>query len=336
MRAMFLAAVVVLSGRLTVAAEPKPPTGSAEIVASTARFEHLWAEGEFTEGAACGPDGTIYFSDIPDVNVGKIYRFDPATKKVMVFCADSRKSNGLAFTKEGRLLAACGANDGGRAVCEITRDGIVVPLVSEFEGKLFNAPNDLDVDAAGNIYVSDPFYVGKETLELDHMSVFHIDQETMKPTRATTNITKPNGVAFSPDGKTLYVAETNNGKPLLASADPKYAPWRMTLNAFPVLGPGKLGERKILVDFGKGAGIDGMTCDAAGNIYAAIRNESRFGMAVFSPEGKELAFIPTPELPTNCCFGLESRESEKHFLYVTAGKSLYRIAVIQTGPAWYH
>ena len=306
-----------------------------EIFASGAKLEQLWNEGEFTEGAACGPDGAIYFSDIPDAAVGKIFRFDPASKMVTVHCADSRKSNGLCFTKDGRLLAACGANDGGRAVCEIAAGGIAVPLVSEFGGKLLNAPNDLDVDAAGDIYFSDPFYVGKEPLNLDHMSVYFIDSDTMKAKRITTDITKPNGVALSPDGKLLYVAETNNGQPLLASADPQHAAWRMTLNVFPILGPGQLGERKILVDFGKGAGIDGMTCDAAGNIYAAVRNEQRFGIAVFSPSGKELAFLPTPELPTNCCFGSQSSDEESHRLYVTAGKGLYRVATRGAGLAWY-
>lgn len=331
--AIWLASMVLIS-RSLMAAEPVAPTGSPEIVAATSRLEHLWGEGEFTEGAACGPDGAIYFSDIPDAKPGKIYRFDPATKKVTVHCAESRKSNGLAFTKDGRLLAACGANDGGRTLCEIAAEGKVVPVVDRFGGKVLNAPNDLDVDAAGNVYFSDPFYVGKEPLELDHMSVFYVDGKTKAVSRATTDITKPNGVALSPDGKTLYVAETNNGKPLLASADPKFAPWRMTLNAFPVVSPGKLGERKILIDFGKGAGIDGMTCDAAGNIYAAIRNESRFGMAIYSPAGKEIAFIPTPELPTNCCFGSAADETEKHRLYVTAGKGLYRIQVVGVGPRW--
>lgn len=291
------------------------------IVPRDSQLEQLWNEGEFTEGAARGPDGAIYFSDIPMEVVGKVYKFSPQTGKTTVHCPDSQKSNGLVFDQKGRLLAACGANHGARAICEITAKGEVKPLVQKFEGKLFNAPNDIDVHPRGWVYVTDPFYVGPEPLELDHMSVFLWKPEDGSVTRVTTDVTKPNGVAVSPDGKTLYVAETNNGKPLLGNSE--FAAWRMTLNAFPIKNDGTLGERRIIVDFGQDAGIDGMCLDAAGRIYAAVRNEKRFGVAVFDPAtGKELAFIVTPDLPTNCCFG---SGDDRRTLYVTVGKGLYRI-----------
>jgi len=291
------------------------------IVPKDSKLEQLWNEGEFTEGAARGPDGAIYFSDIPMEAVGKVYKFDPKTGKTTVYCSDSQKSNGLVFDRKGRLLAACGANHGARAICEITSRGEVKPLVQKFEGKVFNAPNDIDVHPRGWVYMTDPFYVGPEPLELDHMSVFLWKPEDNSVTRVTTDITKPNGVAVSADGQTLYVAETNNGKPQLGTSE--FVDWRMTLNAFPIKEDGTLGQRRIIVDFGKDAGIDGMCLDAAGRIYAAVRNEKRFGIAVFDPAtGKELAFIPTPELPTNCCFG---SGDDRRTLYVTVGKGLYRI-----------
>ena len=100
-------------------------------------------------------------------------------------------------------------------------------------------------------------------------------------------VEKPNGLALSPDGGTLYVAETNN------------APGgRMTLNAFKLRGDGSLGSKKVLVDFGAEAGIDGMTVDVQGNIYAAVRSASRFGIVVYTATGRELAYIPTETLPT--------------------------------------
>ena len=83
--------------------------------------------------------------------------------------------------------------------------------MDRFEGKKFNAPNDLVVHPRGWVYFTDPRYVGKEPLELDHMSVFRYDPKTKTVHRATTDISKPNGTVVSPDGKTLYVAETDNG-----------------------------------------------------------------------------------------------------------------------------
>ncbi len=309
---LLLALTVVSSSRSHADETPFP---------KDAPLEKLWGDGEFTEGAALGPDGAIYFSDIPGKVPGKVYRFDPATAKTTVHCAESRKSNGLVFDGQGRLLAACGANDGARALCEITADGHVKPLVSKFKGKAFNAPNDLDVHPKGWVYFSDPFYVGPEKLELDQMSVYLWRPEMNTVVRATTEITKPNGVAVSPDGKTLYVAETNNGQPKLG--DSPFAAWRMTLNAFPIHDDGTLGERTILHDFQKEVGIDGMCVDPQGRIFAAVRSEKRFGIAAFDPQAKKLlGFVKTPEVPTNCCFG---GGNDKETLYVTAGKSLYRI-----------
>jgi len=306
--------LVALSVRL-------PAEETAPIIPTDSKLEQLWNEGEFTEGAALGPEGAIYFSDIPMAKVGKIYKFDPQTGQTTVHCPDSQKSNGLVFDQQGRLLAACGANQGGRAICEITPDGKVKRLVQKFDGRLFNAPNDLDVHPRGWVYMTDPFYVGPETLELDHMSVFMWKPEDNSVTRVTTDITKPNGVAVSPDGQTLYVAENNNGKPLLGNSE--FAAWRMTLNAFPIKEDGTLGDRRVIVDFGKGGGIDGMCVDVQGRIFAAVRNEKRFGISVFDPATRqELAFIPTPELPTNCCFG---SGEDRQTLYVTAGQGLYRI-----------
>ena len=97
---------------------------------------------------------------------------------------------------------------------------------------------------------------------------------------------------------------------------------RMTLNAFPINDDGSLGKRRVLVDFGQQLGVDGMTVDVEGHIYAAVRSAERFGIVVYTPDGDELAYIPTPDLPTNCCFG---RGSQAATLYVTAGTGLYRI-----------
>lgn len=303
------------TGRLATAANPIVPAG--------ARLETLWEEGSFTEGVAAGPDGNIYFSDIPfNKKPGRVMKFDPRTGRVTVHCADSGKSNGLMFDRKGRLIAACGAMWGRQALVEITPEGKVRPLVERYRGKRLNAPNDLVVHPRGWIYFSDPRYAGDEPMEIPHMSVYRYNPADGSLARVTFDIEKPNGVAVSPDGKTLYVAETNNGSTDVRKKDPGTKPGRMTLNAFPIRKDGSLGKKRVLVNFGRQTGVDGMTVDQKGHIYAAVRSADRHGIVVYSPQGKELAYIPTKELPTNCCFGIGK---EAKTLYVTAGKGLYRI-----------
>lgn len=321
---------LILSVCLTSAAlGEEAPSGDPSIVPPGARLERLWNEGEFTEGVAVSKEGIVYFSDIAIEarNPGRIMKFDPATGKTAVHVADSGQSNGLFFDSRGRLIAACGANIGLRGLFEATPDGKMKPIVDRFEGKRFNAPNDLVIHPSGWIWFSDPRYVGKESLELDHMSVYRVDPDG-KVHRATTDIRKPNGLILSPDAKTLYVAETDNGSTGVEPAGTPPKSPRMTLNAFSIQADGSLGPKRVLVDFGAGTGTDGMTTDTAGHIYCAVRKEERHGIVVFSPEGKELAYIPTEPLPTNCTFG---KGADASTLYVTAGTGLYRIKLKTTG-----
>ena len=102
----------------------------------------------------------------------------------------------------------------------------------------------------------------------------------------------------------------------------------MTLNSLPVNEDGSLGEKTVIADFGDQVGVDGMTMDTEGRIYAAVRSAKRNGIYVFSPSGEELAYLATPSLPTNCCFG---RGEEINRLYVTAGGGFYRIKTNATG-----
>lgn len=321
----FLAGLVSLD---LIAADLKP-TGDPKILPPNASLEKLWNEGEFTEGVAVAQDGQVYFSDIAIMakKPGRIMKFDPQTKQTTVHVADSGQSNGLFFTADGRLIAACGANVGLQGLFEVTKDGKMKVLVDKFQGKKFNAPNDLVVHQQGWIYFSDPRYVGKEPLELDHQSVYRYDSNG-NVHRVTTDIRKPNGLIVSPDGKTLYVAETDNGSTGLepVGATPKSP--RFTLNAFPIKDDGGLGSKQVLADFGEEIGIDGMSVDVEGHIYAAFRNPSRHGIAVFTPAGKEIVFIPTDPLPTNCTFG---KGDELKTLYITAGEGLYRIRLNVAG-----
>lgn len=302
---------------------------ASPIVPAGATLKQLWNEGDFTEGVAAGPDGNIYFSDISrGDHPGRILCYDPKSGKTIIFCKDSGQSNGLMFNHKGELIAACGANGGKIALCHITKSGDVKVLVEHYQGKVLNSPNDLVIHQSGAIYFSDPRYIGPEPVELDHMSLFRYDPQDQSLLRVTTEITKPNGVIVSPDGKTLYVAETNNGTKNIAEAGSQELKKKMTLNAFPINKDGTLGKRRILHDFGDQLGVDGMTVDTNGNIYAAVRSADRFGIVVFDPHGKELAYIPTPELPTNCCFGIGELSKT---LFVTVGTGLYQIELNSTG-----
>jgi gluconolactonase len=292
---------------LTPAAPPELP-----FVASGAMMEKLWSEGEFTEGPAEGPDGCVYFSDIGN----RIMKFDPKTGKTTAFRDPGGRSNGLKFDAKGRLIACEGANTGGGRRISVTEaDGTVKTLADGFEGKKFNSPNDLTLDGKGRVYFSDPRYVGTEKRELDHESVYRIDPDG-KVTRVTTDTTKPNGLVISPDGKTLYVAESNSDK-----TKPR------ELRVYPLKEDGAVGEGKKLFDFGEERGIDGMTVTTEGTIVATAGSKGAAGIYFFSPEGKKLGFLPTPEDPSNCCFAGKDRKT----LYVTAGKSLYRVNLTLAG-----
>ncbi len=324
-----------------LAAERAPSPTGATIVASDARFELLYTRpetgaGGLTEGPAVAPDGSIYFSDIlSGERPGRIHRFDPATKRVETFAADSGKANGLTFGPDGYLYAAEGADHGGR---RISRWNVATkersPVVDNFGGKLFNSPNDITVDDAGNLYFTDPRYVGHEPLELRWRAVYRVTPAG-DVSEITREVSKPNGLALSPDGRTLYVAETDNGDDGLPGMQPgNRGPMR--IYAFPLGPDGRVsGERRVFHDFGAQFGCDGMTVDEHGNLYLAAREPSRPGILVLDPRGAEIAFLPTAAgrkaeerplvaggLPSNVEFGLGEGAD---FLYVTAGQSLYRI-----------
>lgn len=334
-----LACVAMLAcGAPPVLADLPKPSGES-IVAPDAKLELVFTrtaniKGGLTEGPNAGPDGCIYFSDIPfGEDKGMIMKFDPKTKKTTVFKADSLKANGLKFDQQGRLIACEGSDLGGRAVVQYDlQTATRKVLADKYMGKRFNAPNDLVLDRKGRIYFSDPRYLGKETRELEHRAVYRIDTDG-SVIEITHEVEKPNGVALSPDGKTLYLADHNNGTDEIGGTEtPK--PGAMKVYAFPLDDDGKVnGPRKTLVDFGMQAGCDGMTVDALGHIYLTARGFKRPGVLVINPEGKEVAFIPTglPQsadtkepvgIPSNVTFGIGE---ESKTLYITVDKSLYRI-----------
>ncbi|HEX8199698.1 MAG TPA: SMP-30/gluconolactonase/LRE family protein [Isosphaeraceae bacterium] len=283
--------------------------GAEGVLAPGAKLEKLWGEGSFTEGGALAEDGAILFSDIGD----RILRLDPGAGTVAVFREPSGRANGLIFDPRGRLVAAEGANAGGNRRVSITEpDGTVRTLADRYRGKRFNSPNDLAVDAHGRVYVSDPRYGGDDPRELEDEAVYRIDPDGAV-TRLETTASKPNGLAVSPDGTTLYVSD--NG------------PKRAALLALTLDDAGAVARPRVLKDFGNGRGIDGLTVTADGTIVAAAGAGVLAGVYVYDPAGIPRAFIATPETPTNVEFGGPRRQT----LYITAGRSLYRIETTLTG-----
>ncbi len=308
---------------------------AAQIFAPGAKLEKIYEGGHLTEGVTVAPDGAVFFSDITfttetGMQAGHILRFDPATRRTTVYRSPSGMSNGLKFDAQGRLLAAEGADYGGRRITRTDlATGKSVILAGLFEGKPFNSPNDITLDAQGRIYFSDPRYLGHEPLEQPVMAVYRLDPDG-RVHRIITDASKPNGVAVSPDQKTLYVVTNDDG---LLGFDrlPKGTParkGRMELSAYDLRPDGTATFRQRLVNYAPEDGPDGLVCDTRGNLYVAVRNEKRFGISVYSPKGDELAYLPTPERPTNVGFG---RGPEATTLYITAGGSVYRTKTVIPG-----
>jgi len=241
-------------------------------------------------------------------------------------------SNGIKFDAQGNMVVAEGADFGGRRVTRTDMNtGKSVIIGNFYNGRQFNAPNDISIDLKGRIYFSDPRYVGHEPLEQGVMAVYRIDPDGSIH-QIITDAGKPNGVCVSPDQKTLYVVSNDNGNfdIFQFSPDLPFHKGRMALLAYDLSPEGTATFRKTLVDYYPQDGPDGLVVDAEGNLYVAVRDQTRPGIYVYSPEGKELDYLRTPDLPTNVGFG---RGKENKTLYITSGDKLQRV---RTKKAGYH
>jgi gluconolactonase len=337
-RPAWAAAALALAAALPAPAAEK---GKGPVVPPGSKLVKIFDKGlVLTEGVAVAPDGTVYFSDITFTfaskekglkppEAGHIWKLDPKTLKATIFRSPSGMSNGIKFDADGNMIVAEGADFGGRRVIKTDmKTGKSYILAATYNGKPFNSPNDLSIDEKGRIYFSDPRYVGGEPVEQPVQAVYRIDPD-LSVHRVLTDVAKPNGVCVSPDQKTLYVVSHDNGS-FAIGAIPKEAPLhkgQMALLAYDLAADGSAKFRKVLVDYAPQDGPDGLTCDRDGNLYVAVRDVTKPGIYVYSPEGKELAYIKT-EVPTNVGFG---RGPEARTLYITAGHSLYRIRLNREG-----
>ena len=247
----------------------------------------------FTEGPVwIAGKNQLLFSDIPG---NRIVCFKDG--KCETFRAPSNNSNGLTLDKQGRLLAC---EHGSRSVTRTEADGTITTLAASYNGKRLNSPNDIVVKSDGSIYFTDPPYgVKPGDRELDFQGVYRIAPDGKTLTMVAGDFLKPNGLAFSPDEKVLYINDTERGH----------------IRAFDVAADGTLANNRIFTS--QASGADGMKVDTEGNVYCACKP----GVMVFDSTGKYLHTYVTPEQPANLAFG----DSDWQTLYMTCRTSLHRV-----------
>jgi gluconolactonase len=293
-----------------------------------ASVERLATGFRWLEGPVWVGDGRyLLASDIPN---NRIIRWDESTGQLSVFRQPSNFSNGLARDRQGRLLTCEGATTLGlgRRIARTEYNGRITVIADRFEGKPFNSPNDLVCKSDGSIWFSDPpfqainNYEGRiATTELPQ-AVYRVDDKTGKVTRVIDNLLGPNGLCFSPDEKKLYVVE--------GRVTPNRLVW-----AYDVDDQGRLGNRtKVIEAFNFGA-LDGIKCDADGNLWCGWgssgalggKPEELDGVMVFNPQGKPIGHIRLPERCANLCFG----GAEGNQLFMASSHSLYALFVNTRG-----
>jgi len=280
------------------------------LVPKEAVFEKVGGDFQFTEGPVwIASEQCLLFSDIP---ASRIVRWSGAKpgQEISIFRHPSDNSNGLTLDRQGRLVAC---HHGTRSVTRTERDGKVVSIADRYEGKRLNSPNDVCVRSDGTIYFTDPPYglLKPEDRELPFQGVYRITLAG-NLNLEVRDFEKPNGLAFSPDEKTLYIDDSA----------------KRHIRAFDVAPDGRLSNSRIFANMDDPQGVgspDGMKLDVTGNIYCTGPS----AIWLFDPSGKLLGKLRPPEKPSNLAWG----DTDWKTLYVTARTSVYRIRVNIRGIA---
>ncbi|MHC4551590.1 MAG: SMP-30/gluconolactonase/LRE family protein [Planctomycetota bacterium] len=254
---------------------------------------------QFTEGPAADAEGNVYFTDIPN---SRIHCWS-VEGKLTTFKEDTNRANGLYFDADGKLIACAG---GAGQLVSIDKNGTVKVLAGEYQGKPFNSPNDLWIDPKGGIYFTDPRYGRRDNLPQGGEHVYYLLPDRKTVIRVINDMVRPNGVLGTPDGKRLYVADPGANQTFVYTIEPD----------------GTLSGKTLFVDHGS----DGMTLDAAGNLYMTTE-----AVKVYSPAGELINTIAVPENPANVCFGGPDRKT----LFITARTSLYGVDMMNIASKFY-
>jgi gluconolactonase len=320
MRSLLCALSVLLVVSSAMAAEDA-------IFAPGAKLKVESRDGSGGEGPAWDPKLGVLTSG----NNGHVYQLDRDGKS-RIWRKDGG-TNGLLFDREGRLLAC---EPEKHRITRTDRDGKVTVLTETYNGKRYNEPNDLTLDGKGRIYFSDPRYgdkAGKEQLDEKGRTIEGVYRiADGKVARVIgREVERANGVLVSADDRFLYVADNNNN-----NVGGARKLWRFDLNKD---GSVDVKSQKLLYDWGKGRGPDGVKQDREGRLYVAAglnkpnppaepAKDVKGGIYVLSPEGKLLTFLPVPtDEVTNCAFGGDDLKT----LYITGGGILYSIRTTTPG-----
>lgn len=278
-------------------------------ILETTRAERLATGFVFTEGPLWHPDGFYYFVD---VRASVLYRITPGRPPEVVR-EKTGGGNGTTFDRQGRLVLCEGDN---RRVTRQAADGRFEVLVDRFEGKRLNRPNDVVCRSDGSLYFTDPgLRVPLAEREVDHAGVYRIAPDGAVSLVADCEY--PNGLAFSPDERRLYVANTR---------------WAQYIQVLELDGQGRMERRRIFADMSSDEpeGVpDGLKVDVEGRVYCTGPG----GTWVFAPDGTRLGIIRTPEVPANLAFG----GPDLRTLFFTARTSVYTLRARTPGlkPPWY-
>lgn len=265
------------------------------VVAPGAKLELLADGFVFTEGPAVDKEGNVYFTDQPNNLILKW----SVTGNLSTFSADPGRANGLYFDKENNLLSC---SDMDNQLWKFNKDGGYEIILSDYQGKKLNGPNDLWIHPDGRIYFTDPLYkrdywLRNPEMQQDGEHVYSLCPQRKELKRVADDLEKPNGIIGSPDGKLLYVADIKANKTYVYS----------------IQLDGTLTDKKLFTSLGS----DGMTIDEEGNVYLTGK-----GVTVFNPQGEQIAHIPVEANWTgNVCFGGEDRRT----LFITASQYLYSL-----------
>ena len=295
------------------------------LIAPDAHLEVLASGIAWSEGPVWMKDGGyLLFSDIPRNSTMKwsereglsLFMKPSGYTGIGQYSAEPG-SNGLLTDSEGRLISC---EHGDRRISVLTKGGGKRTLVDNYQGKRLNSPNDGVFKSNGDLYFTDPPYglpkqADDSSRELDFCGVFRLSKSGAV-TLLTKDMTRPNGIAFSPDEKTLYVS----------NSDPERAVWM----AFPVNADGTLGTGRVFADVtamvkGNPGLPDGMKVDRSGNLFATGPG----GIHVFTPDGKRIGRIETGQRTSNCNWGEDGAT-----LFITADSYVCRLRTKTRGLAW--